>query len=83
MALLVNSLRPVNSLPVTEFEAIECDITSLEDFDGYDDLNTDQKYLFKIVYAVATGICSPELAARLADRAIVKKYDTKSQFQTS
>ena len=56
-------LASCEQLPVTEFEAIECDFTSLEDLDGYDDLNTDQKYLFKMVYAVASGFCSPELAA--------------------
>lgn len=53
-----------NELPVVSFNAIPSDSVAVSE-DHYNELSTDQKYLLDMYLAVSTGICTPNLAARI------------------
>ena len=74
---ITKTLKNCESLPIVKFKAIP---TVLPEID-YEDLSTDQKYLWEIANAISTGICSKALALKQPGTISLSRWNnTSSRF---
>lgn len=69
------SLQQCDNMPVVEFQRMECDLPELPDSVVHD-LSTDQRYLYDMCRAVASGTCSEALSHRIPGKLVMSRWLT-------
>ena len=73
-------LQQCDKMPVVEFQQrIECDLPVLTESVAHD-LSTDQRYLYDMCHAVASGQCNEVLSHRNPGNLVMSRWLTKSRF---
>jgi hypothetical protein len=68
-------LQQCDKMPLAEFQKMECDIPQLPD-NVVSDLSTDQRYLYEMCQAVASGTCSEALLHRSPGKLVMSRWLT-------